>query len=210
MIEDWKMALDKQQTTGAIFIDLSKAFDTISHCLLLDKLKNYGLSDSDIKLMSSYLSNCFQRVKIGENIFINDLFYILEYCLLYNYADDNTASHSSDDVDELICQLESELRNILKWFMTNCLGANPDKLQCIALVKNASKVKISIEDRTIYPSNDVKVLGVTTDKDLKFYKHVSDMCCKAAGSIQITFSIGSRSLIGYLQEFYSLILIIVQ
>ncbi len=42
------MALDKQQTIGAIFIDMSKAFDTISHSLLLDKLKNYGLSDSAI------------------------------------------------------------------------------------------------------------------------------------------------------------------
>ncbi len=62
MIENWKMVHDKQQTTGAIFIDLSKAFDTFSHSLLLDKLKNYGLSDSDIKLMSSYLSNHFQRL----------------------------------------------------------------------------------------------------------------------------------------------------
>ncbi len=68
MIEDWKVALDKQQTTGAIFIDLSKAFDTISHSLLLDKLQNYGMSDSAIKLMSSYLSNRFQRVNIGENV----------------------------------------------------------------------------------------------------------------------------------------------
>ncbi len=47
-------------------------------------------------------------------VFINDLFYILEYCILYNYADDNTASHISDDVDELVCQLESKLRNTLK------------------------------------------------------------------------------------------------
>ncbi len=66
MIAVWKMALDKHQTTGAIFIDLSKAFDTISHYLLLDKLKSYGLPDSAIKLMGSYLSNRFQRVKIDR------------------------------------------------------------------------------------------------------------------------------------------------
>ncbi len=59
------------------------------------------------------------------------------------------------------------------------------KLLCIALGKDASKVKISIEDRTIYPSNDVNVLGVTIDKDLKFYKHVSDICCKAARQINV-------------------------
>ncbi len=151
MIEDWKMALDKQQTTGAIFIDLSKAFDCYSHSLLLDKLKNYGLSDSDIKLMSSYLSNCFQRVKIGENIFINDLFYILEYCRLYNYADDNTASHSADDVEELVCELESELRNILKWFKTNCLGENRDKLQCMAPVEMQQKLRFLLRFEPYYP-----------------------------------------------------------
>ncbi len=118
--------------------------------------------------MSSYLSNRFQRVKIGENvrewgrvkcgvpqslligthifnIFINDPFYILEYCILYNYANDNTASHSSDGVHELVCQLESVLRNILKWFKTNLLGANPDKLQSVALGKDGSKFKMSFE-----------------------------------------------------------------
>ncbi len=41
------------------------------------------------------------------NIFINNLFYILECCTLHNYADDNTVSHSSDDIDELLCNLES-------------------------------------------------------------------------------------------------------
>ncbi len=110
--------------------------------------------------MISYLYNCFQRVTIGENvskwgsikcgvpqcslivphifnIFINDLFYILEYSILYNYADDNNTSHSPDDVDEFICQLESELGNILKWFKINCLGANLDKLQCIDHGKDA-------------------------------------------------------------------------
>ncbi len=68
IIQDWKMVLDKQKNTGAIFVDLSKTFHTISHSLLLDKLQNYELSDYAIKLMSSYLSNRFQRVKRGENV----------------------------------------------------------------------------------------------------------------------------------------------
>ncbi len=168
-----------------------------------------SLTIMDCRLVPSSLwSNRFQRVKIGENvskwgrvkcgvpqgsligpgifnIFINNLFYILEYCVLYNYADDNTASHSSEDVDELVCEVESELRNILKCFKTNCLGVNPDKLQFIILGKDASNVKHYIEDRTIYLSNDVKVLGVTIDKDLKFYEHVYDICCKAARQINV-------------------------
>ncbi len=59
---------------------------------------------------------------------------------------------------------------------------NPDKLQFIALGKDASTVKISIDDWTIYPSNDVKGLGVTIDKDLKSYKHI---CCRAARQINV-------------------------
>ncbi len=47
------------------------------------------------------------------------------------------------------------------------------------------KGNISIEDQTILPSNDVKVLAVTIDKDLKFYKHVLDICCKAARQINV-------------------------
>ncbi len=62
------MVLDKQQTTGAVLIDLSKAFDTISHSLLLDTLNNYGLLESAIKLLSNYPSNPFQRVKIDANV----------------------------------------------------------------------------------------------------------------------------------------------
>ncbi len=55
----------------------------------------------------------------------------------------------------------------IKQFTTNSLSL--DKLQWIDLGQDASKVKISVEDRTIIPSNDVTVLGVTIDKDLKLY-----------------------------------------
>ncbi len=58
---------------------------------------------------------------------------------------------------------------------------NHDKLQCIALGQDATiKVKLSVAGRTILPSNVVKVLGVTKDKDKYVFKHVFDICFKAA------------------------------
>ncbi len=64
MIEDWKSALDKQKIIGAVTIDLSKAFDTIPHSLLVGKMINYGLSNSAILMLKSYLKERYQRVKI--------------------------------------------------------------------------------------------------------------------------------------------------
>ena len=64
MIEDWKESLDKNNVIGALFMDLSKAFDSLPHGLLIAKFRAYGLSLSACDLLSSYLSNRHQRVKI--------------------------------------------------------------------------------------------------------------------------------------------------
>ena len=65
MIEDWKESLDKYNVIGALFMDLSKAFDSLPHGLLIAKFRAYGLSLSACDLPSSYLSNRHQRVKIN-------------------------------------------------------------------------------------------------------------------------------------------------
>ena len=65
VIEDWKKALDENKYVAAILMDLSKAFDCLPHDLLLLKLKSYGLSNSALSLMESYLKNRKQCVKIG-------------------------------------------------------------------------------------------------------------------------------------------------
>ena len=61
MIENWKKQLDNSEKVGVIFMDLSKAFDTINHSLLLAKLKAYGFSSQALSLLQSYLCNRFQR-----------------------------------------------------------------------------------------------------------------------------------------------------
>ena len=98
---EMKKAVDKEEYVSALFMDLSKVFDTINHDLLLAKLKAYGFSLNAVKLMCSYLKNRKQQVQINNkfssekiviagvpqdsidwpllfNLFLDDL------CFLYN------------------------------------------------------------------------------------------------------------------------------
>ena len=107
MLEKWEKALDKGENMSAKFMDLSKAFDTINHDLLLAKLKAYGFSKQALSFMCSYLKNRRQRVQINNkfsslkevmtgvpqgyidypllfNLFINDLFLFICFSALSN------------------------------------------------------------------------------------------------------------------------------
>ena len=69
-IEKWKRMLDNGGICEALLTDLSKAFDCLPHDLLLAKLHAYGLDSKSLKLLSNYLSNRKQRVRIG-NVYIS-------------------------------------------------------------------------------------------------------------------------------------------
>ena len=67
LIEKWKESLDKKGYAGAILMDLSKAFDTINHELLIAKLYAYGFDKNALTLVLNYLSNRWQRTKINAS-----------------------------------------------------------------------------------------------------------------------------------------------
>ena len=108
-----KNALEKGNKVGTIFMDLSKAFDTFNHNLLLAKLNAYGFSFNEIKLVQIYFLERFRRVNIINNlgewcvillgvpqwsvldlhlfkIFINNIFYFIQEAFICNFADDNS------------------------------------------------------------------------------------------------------------------------
>ena len=232
IVEDWKQALDKNYYLAAVLMDLSKAFDCLPHDLLIVKLKHYGVTDSSLNLISSYLTNRKQCVKLGHfksdfesiykgvpqgsilgpvlfNIFINDIFYFTEKSNLYNYADDNTISYASDDPNEVKSVLEKESLVLIKWFTDNQMQANPEKFQAIAMGQKSKKheFSFSLPGANIKCEEEVKLLGVTIDFQLNFKSHVSIICKKASRQLNVLKRIGKYLCkLGKLNIYHSFIM----
>ena len=206
MIGQWHQSLDTSGKVGAVLMDLSKAFDCIDHKLLLAKLKAYGLDTKSLDLLKCYLSNRYQRTKIGSqysewleitlgvpqgsilgpllfNIFINDLFLFIVKASICNFADDNTLHSCAETLAEVISNLEFDLEIILVWFSNNYLEANPGKFQMLVLGARNTVVEISVGNVKISPTDSVELLGIIIDKDLSFSAHINSLCSIARSRI---------------------------
>ena len=172
---------------------------------MVAKLNAYGLDPSACDLIASYLSDRKQRVKVCNtrsdwvelkkgvpqgsilgpllfNIFMNDMFYFLEKCDLYNYADDNSVTNSAPDLNDVIRSLRLDCRNAIQWFIENGMQANPEKFQfMLESPQIANPISIDLgENVTITSEPHVKVLGVIIDRNLNFSEQISASCKKAA------------------------------
>ena len=141
---------DKGKLTGAIFIDLSKAFDTVSHSVLLSKLPSYGVMNTEFKWLADYLFNRKQIVQyqgafsnaipvytgvpqgsiIGPLLFLihfNDANRTTNHAKVIAYADDTVIFTSSSDFNIIENHLNDDVKSLAAWFCENELIINLKK-----------------------------------------------------------------------------------
>ena len=214
LMDEITTATDNKLHTIGIFIDLKKAFDTIDHGLLMQKMCKYGVRGVAHSWLCSYLSNRWQYVScdktdsvllkvkcgvpqgsvLGPKLFI---LYLNELCKVSNYmncilfADDTNFFCSGDQLTDIITTVENEMKLVKKWFDVNKLSLNISKTKFMIFGnrKTDTVVKLRIEDTEIERVFETKFLGVIMDHKLNWKMHINHVKSKLAKSIAILYKV---------------------
>ena len=112
------------------------------------------------------------------NIFLCDLFLEHKECCFTNYADDTTSYVADNNIKEVIENLTNVTQKLFTWFANNQMKANHDK--CHLLLSTQEEANIQTANTTIKCSQSEKILGIILDNQVKFDKHVENICQKAS------------------------------
>ena len=166
--EDWLSSMDTGKLVGMVTIDLRKAFDTVDHSVLLDKLRSIGMGPLACEWFGDYLSGRFQYTEVnavrsqplnvrcgvpqGSNlgpllfmIYINDLPNCLQHSSVALYADDTCIYFSGERISQIETKLNTDLEYVSKWLKCNHLVLNSNKCEAmiICLHKRVKKQHIN-------------------------------------------------------------------
>lgn len=203
MVTDVQEALDHGKIASGIFIDLKKAFDTVNHKLLADKLFAAGIRGKTLECIRSYLENRRQYVNInGKNsdqreqktgvpqgsvlgpllfiIYINDIHRCTLKGKLTLFADDTSMLYISDNLEMLFKEMQKDLVILAEWLRVNKLSLNTEKTKYMIL--NKDKInhnrKLHIKGKEIKETDQVTFLGLEITYNLSWEEHINKVMRK--------------------------------
>ena len=139
LTDNLKMKIDSNEAICSIFLDLSKAFDTVNHQILLQKLYRYGIRGVPLQWFKSYLESRTQYVEVETHflsnvvlplahfcffIYINDMPKCLEKANIRTFVDDTTLLYSSNSLQDLEKTINEEFNHLLSYCSANKFSVN--------------------------------------------------------------------------------------
>ena len=206
---------DNKKIAAAIFLDLSKAFDTLKHSTLLAKLEHYGVRGLALQWFTSYLSNRKQYVKYNETkskfntidleygvpqgsvlgpllylIFCNDLHKVLEKTSIIMFADDTTIYATNEDLTQLISSLKHDFELVIDWFKANKLSLNLAKTNYVIFSPKNTNIdyanaELVLDGEAIKPVYLAKFLGIFVDNHITWKSHIEHLCSQLSKGLYI-------------------------
>ena len=205
---------DKGKIVGVASLDLSKAFDSINHTHLLNKLAKFGLDLEAVKWCKSYLEERKQTTKfkkftssehtvtsgvpqgsiLGPILFIiftNEMAENLSNCKIMSYADDTQLIVTGNTRMQVKLKLEELIKLAQIWYTENSLMNNASKTEILIIGNNRKGdplMQIEVEDggemKHLKPKQAIKILGVHIDDQLNWNNHIQAVRKKATNSIR--------------------------
>lgn len=216
LTQDILIGLENKDTTLAVFCDLSKAFDTLDHSILLNKLYKYGVRGITLNLFESYLNNRSMYVANNNesstihiipnygvpqgsvlgpllfNIYVNDLCLCLKHANHILYADDTTLYIIGRNRKLLFHQMTDDLNNLSMWFRANKLALNTDKTNYIVFSDkhtDTPDLELSIDNKLLKQVTTTKFLGIHMDNYLSWETHVNHISKKLTTGLYVLNSL---------------------
>lgn len=180
-----------------IFLDIKKAFDTVSHSILLQKLESYGVTNNSLEFFSSYLSSRKQMVVMSDyystystvtsgvpqgsvlgpilfSLYNDDLPNSLQNSNVLLYADDTALLFTGDTLPALQTHVMAELPRISSWFLENKLTLNSNKTKYVVFRSrrnnvDTSQINIRLNNSPIQEVDSFKYLGLIIDQHVHYY-----------------------------------------
>ena len=215
VVNDISQSMSKKQLTLGVFIDLSKAFDTVNHEILLQKLKKYGVVGVELAWLKCYLTNRHQFVKIDNEessflkvkcgvpqgsilgpllflIYVNDMHFSVPKLNVVMFADDTNLFVSGSDYKTIFKIMNEQLSLIETWFSANKLSLNTEKTKYTMFCsKNMEEIlplklpKLSIGDKEVNRTRYTKFLGILIDENLTWDNQLNAVASKVSSQIGI-------------------------
>lgn len=214
LLDHIKLQTSKGLFTGMVMIDLQKAFDTVDHHILCEKLKAMGINDT--KWFESYLTGRKQLVNVNGvesellNItcgvpqgsilgpllflcYVNDMsISINSDCKLLLYADDSTIIFSHKNPDIISNKLGKELESCSNWLVDNKLSLHLGKTECIIFgpkrkLKKVTNFEVKCNDHIIKSQPKIKYLGLEIDQHLSGESTVNSIIKKVNSRLKFMY-----------------------